>query len=228
MCFLRGLILNRSPSISSRQSSQPPNSVPSPYAHHLPPPNLPPNGPLPPSSQANNGNGSLPPPQPRVTELPSILSSPRSTSPSFNSHHNLPPTNSLSSDHANGNGTSGGNGGGANTVLPPIPPARTSTPPYSERRPSIARPAMPQQTLHQQQQQQQPPPPSQSQQQQASPVPPANSTANTSPSSQGGGYRPLNVRDALTYLDQVKVRFSDQPDVYNRFLDIMKDFKSQA
>ncbi|KAF5555154.1 transcription regulatory protein [Fusarium napiforme] len=34
--------------------------------------------------------------------------------------------------------------------------------------------------------------------------------------------------DALTYLDQVKVQFHDQPDVYNRFLDIMKDFKSQA
>ena len=32
----------------------------------------------------------------------------------------------------------------------------------------------------------------------------------------------------MSYLDQVKVRFSDQPDVYNRFLDIMKDFKSQA
>ena len=35
-------------------------------------------------------------------------------------------------------------------------------------------------------------------------------------------------QDALTYLDQVKVQFHDQPDVYNRFLDIMKDFKSQA
>ncbi|KAG2220933.1 hypothetical protein INT45_010686, partial [Circinella minor] len=43
-----------------------------------------------------------------------------------------------------------------------------------------------------------------------------------------GGYRPLNVRDALTYLDQVKVQFSAHPDVYNQFLDIMKDFKSQA
>ncbi len=40
-------------------------------------------------------------------------------------------------------------------------------------------------------------------------------------------YRPLNVKDALSYLDQVKVQFSDQPEVYNRFLDIMKDFKSQ-
>lgn len=35
-------------------------------------------------------------------------------------------------------------------------------------------------------------------------------------------------QDALTYLDQVKLKFSDHPDVYNRFLDIMKDFKSQA
>lgn len=33
----------------------------------------------------------------------------------------------------------------------------------------------------------------------------------------------LNVKDALSYLDQVKVQFSEQPDVYNRFLDIMKD-----
>ncbi|KAJ6172478.1 hypothetical protein N7470_001545, partial [Penicillium chermesinum] len=38
----------------------------------------------------------------------------------------------------------------------------------------------------------------------------------------------FHVQDALSYLDQVKVRFVDQPDVYNRFLDIMKDFKSQA
>ncbi|KAJ9105564.1 hypothetical protein QFC19_003546 [Naganishia cerealis] len=40
--------------------------------------------------------------------------------------------------------------------------------------------------------------------------------------------RPLNVRDALSYLDQVKVQFSDQPDVYNRFLDVMKEFKGQT
>ncbi|TFL03756.1 hypothetical protein BDV98DRAFT_503644 [Pterulicium gracile] len=40
--------------------------------------------------------------------------------------------------------------------------------------------------------------------------------------------RPLNVTDALSYLDAVKIQFQDQPDVYNHFLDIMKDFKSQA
>ncbi|KAH0834686.1 hypothetical protein J3R83DRAFT_10212 [Lanmaoa asiatica] len=39
--------------------------------------------------------------------------------------------------------------------------------------------------------------------------------------------RPLNVTDALSYLDAVKVQFQDQPEVYNQFLDIMKDFKSQ-
>ncbi|KAJ3145353.1 Transcriptional regulatory protein sin3 [Irineochytrium annulatum] len=41
-------------------------------------------------------------------------------------------------------------------------------------------------------------------------------------------FRPLNVSDALTYLDQVKIQFQDFPHVYNQFLDIMKDFKSQA
>lgn len=40
--------------------------------------------------------------------------------------------------------------------------------------------------------------------------------------------RPLNVSDALGYLDAVKTQFQDKPDVYNHFLDIMKDFKSQA
>ena len=39
--------------------------------------------------------------------------------------------------------------------------------------------------------------------------------------------RPLNVTDALLYLDAVKIQFQEQPDVYNHFLDIMKDFKSQ-
>ncbi|KAJ2926794.1 hypothetical protein H1R20_g10319, partial [Candolleomyces eurysporus] len=40
-------------------------------------------------------------------------------------------------------------------------------------------------------------------------------------------YRPLNVTDALTYLEEVKVQFADQPDVYNQFLDIMKEFKNE-
>ncbi|KAG8939088.1 Transcriptional regulatory protein sin3 [Tulasnella sp. 419] len=38
--------------------------------------------------------------------------------------------------------------------------------------------------------------------------------------------RPLAVADALFYLEMVKIRFRDQPEVYSLFLDLMKDFKS--
>ncbi|KAK4698449.1 paired amphipathic helix protein Sin3a, partial [Phenoliferia sp. Uapishka_3] len=41
-------------------------------------------------------------------------------------------------------------------------------------------------------------------------------------------FRPLNVKDALSYLDRVKVTFNDQSEVYDRFLTIMKEFKSQG
>ena len=51
--------------------------------------------------------------------------------------------------------------------------------------------------------------------------------ANIANAINNGNNRPLNVTDALSYLDAVKVQFYDKPDVYNHFLDIMKDFKSQ-
>uniref|UniRef100_A0A671YP33 Paired amphipathic helix protein Sin3b n=1 Tax=Sparus aurata TaxID=8175 RepID=A0A671YP33_SPAAU len=38
----------------------------------------------------------------------------------------------------------------------------------------------------------------------------------------------LKVEDALSYLDQVKIRFANDPGIYNKFLDIMKEFKSQS
>ncbi|UJR37933.1 hypothetical protein I4U23_030619 [Adineta vaga] len=38
----------------------------------------------------------------------------------------------------------------------------------------------------------------------------------------------LKVEDALSYLDKVKNQFASQPQVYNQFLDIMKEFKSQS
>ena len=40
--------------------------------------------------------------------------------------------------------------------------------------------------------------------------------------------RALSLGDALGYLDAVKKEFETRPDVYNKFLDIMKDFKSTA
>ena len=55
-----------------------------------------------------------------------------------------------------------------------------------------------------------------------------NAQQNTEQPSRSADGRPLNVTDALTYLDAVKNQFADKPDVYNHFLDIMKDFKSQT
>ena len=40
--------------------------------------------------------------------------------------------------------------------------------------------------------------------------------------------RLLNVKDALNYLDAVKVKFQEQPDVYNHFLDIMTGSRTNS
>uniref|UniRef100_A0A671PU74 Paired amphipathic helix protein Sin3b n=1 Tax=Sinocyclocheilus anshuiensis TaxID=1608454 RepID=A0A671PU74_9TELE len=42
------------------------------------------------------------------------------------------------------------------------------------------------------------------------------------------GRKRTMVEDALSYLDQVKIRFGNDPGIYNKFLDIMKEFKSQS
>jgi paired amphipathic helix protein Sin3a len=47
------------------------------------------------------------------------------------------------------------------------------------------------------------------------------------PNAGGGGMRELRVEDALLYLDDVKREFKDRPAIYNEFLAIMKNFKSQ-
>lgn len=51
--------------------------------------------------------------------------------------------------------------------------------------------------------------------------PPAAST------SESTSERVLNVNDAMTYLDAIKKQFAGNQDVYNEFLNIMKDFKIQ-
>ncbi|XP_041842175.1 paired amphipathic helix protein Sin3a-like isoform X2 [Melanotaenia boesemani] len=50
----------------------------------------------------------------------------------------------------------------------------------------------------------------------------------TSTQGQQQQFQRLKVEDALSYLDQVKLQFGNQPQVYNDFLDIMKEFKSQS
>ncbi|KAM0788552.1 hypothetical protein ACM66B_001678 [Microbotryomycetes sp. NB124-2] len=44
----------------------------------------------------------------------------------------------------------------------------------------------------------------------------------------GSAFRPLNVRDALSYLDRVKQQFASEYEVYDQFLTIMKQFKTQT
>ncbi|KAJ2162455.1 hypothetical protein GGF46_000696 [Coemansia sp. RSA 552] len=55
-----------------------------------------------------------------------------------------------------------------------------------------------------------------------------NVQAESKPPQTDAGGRPLNVSDALSYLDLVKSQFQDRPEVYNQFLEIMKEFKSHA
>ncbi|XP_022658802.1 paired amphipathic helix protein Sin3a-like [Varroa jacobsoni] len=58
------------------------------------------------------------------------------------------------------------------------------------------------------------------------PAPPSPGGGHGAPS--GGQCQRLKVEDALSYLDLVKYKFGSQPHVYNDFLDIMKEFKSQS
>ena len=60
----------------------------------------------------------------------------------------------------------------------------------------------------------------------APPAAAATAPAADSASFNSGG-RELKVEDALLYLDQVKLEFGDRPRIYNKFLEIMKNFKAQ-
>ncbi len=55
-------------------------------------------------------------------------------------------------------------------------------------------------------------------------APPVASTPTTA---QGGGFRQVKFENALDFLDEVKLVFANQPEVYNSFLDIMKEFKTK-
>ncbi|BGP01202.1 hypothetical protein NBRC10513v2_002153 [Rhodotorula toruloides] len=95
----------------------------------------------------------------------------------------------------------------------PAPPAHHAPPTHASSQPAQQRqPAFQGQGQRAQQpgqSGQQPPPPAQAQQQQQA------------------AFRPLNVRDALHYLDRVKQQFANEYEVYDQFLTIMKDFKTQ-
>ncbi|KAF9968472.1 Transcriptional regulatory protein sin3 [Actinomortierella ambigua] len=240
------------PGYSSPSGSMPPHSSASPYAHHLPPVVNAPGGPdshptgqagpvLPPPSMSvgsmMGGPRSVPPmPTSRPPTSPSlsnVLASgahsstimapaphgPPGDGPDMHHHHmasspqpghpSQPPHHQGHLGHPPHQGPpppnnpppSAGQGAGPGAGGP-IGPGGPGGPPPPPGPQAIAPNG--------------PPPPGSA----GGPPPP-------SPSPSASNYRPLNVKDALSYLDQVKVQFQEHPDVYNRFLDIMKDFKSQ-
>ncbi|GAA5862618.1 hypothetical protein JCM3774_001079 [Rhodotorula dairenensis] len=86
--------------------------------------------------------------------------------------------------------------------------------PAAQQRPAASLPP----AQHAQNRHQQPPPPPPQQQQQHT----------HQQQQQQPTQAPLNVRDALHYLDRVKQQFANDYDVYDQFLTIMKDFKTQT
>lgn len=59
--------------------------------------------------------------------------------------------------------------------------------------------------------------------------PPGSNLSQETPQQQSpSSFQKLKVEDALSYLDLVKFKFGSTPQVYNDFLDIMKEFKSQS
>lgn len=59
------------------------------------------------------------------------------------------------------------------------------------------------------------------------PQPTVPSQITTTPTPNGRTHPP-NTTDALTYLCLIKHRFRGAPEVYNRFLGVMREFKDQA
>lgn len=65
------------------------------------------------------------------------------------------------------------------------------------------------------------------------PVPPSDPQPNVSNQTSEGSYPiqgtgKMELHDAFAYLDRVKAEFLEQPDVYNRFLQIMREFKANV
>lgn len=145
----------------------------------------------------------VPPQSGQTTQLPSFNNLTKSTGATSNHDQpvNLPPASSIINDGSPKKGHS------ASPSVPALSPAEK--PP--QQVPAHQTPAVQSQDTAAQSQAQ------------------AQAQAQAIMETQQGGsnYKPLNVKDALHYLDQVKLQFREQTNVYNNFLDIMKDFKSQ-
>ena len=55
---------------------------------------------------------------------------------------------------------------------------------------------------------------------------PVSTASNVSNSGSASTTQSMQLNDAFAYLDRVRAEFSDQPEIYNKFLQVMREFKS--
>lgn len=55
---------------------------------------------------------------------------------------------------------------------------------------------------------------------------PVSSASNVSSSGSTSTTQSMQLNDAFAYLDRVRAEFADQPEIYNKFLQVMREFKS--
>ena len=55
---------------------------------------------------------------------------------------------------------------------------------------------------------------------------PTSTTSNVTSTGSTSTTQSMQLNDAFAYLDRVRAEFSDQPEIYNKFLQVMREFKS--
>lgn len=55
---------------------------------------------------------------------------------------------------------------------------------------------------------------------------PTSTTSNVTSTGSTSTTQSMQLNDAFAYLDRVRAEFADQPEIYNKFLQVMREFKS--
>lgn len=55
---------------------------------------------------------------------------------------------------------------------------------------------------------------------------PTSTTSNVTSAGSTSTTQSMQLNDAFAYLDRVRAEFADQPEIYNKFLQVMREFKS--
>lgn len=55
---------------------------------------------------------------------------------------------------------------------------------------------------------------------------PTSTSSNVTSTGSTSTTQSMQLNDAFAYLDRVRAEFADQPEIYNKFLQVMREFKS--